>query len=93
MSNNTSNQPIFRKKLQHGISIAVFEHSREGRTNRSINLQRSYKKDGNWNRMSLYLNHEDIPFIQEALKSVWEFMNSVPTSQPSTSQQPVEDAA
>jgi hypothetical protein len=61
MTNTNTTQPkakpIFRKQLPGGISSAVFENHRDGRTYRSVNLQRSYRKDGKWNRMSMYLDH------------------------------------
>jgi hypothetical protein len=77
-SNNKpeAKKPVYRKVLPNNISAAVFENVRDGRTYRSINLQRSYRKDGNWNRMSLYLDHEHIPFVIEALQGTWQFLNN-----------------
>lgn len=74
MSNN-ANRPIFKKQLPHGIAAAVFEKHTNDRTYRSVNLQRSYKKDGKWERMTIYLNHEQIPFFIEALEATWKFLN------------------
>ena len=71
-------KPVFRKQLPGGISAAIFENTRDGRTYRSVNVQRSYLKDGKWNRMSLYLDHEHIPFLIEVLKRSWEFLNDHP---------------
>ena len=73
-------KPVFRKQLPGGISAAVFENERDGRTYRSVNLQRSYKKNGQWTRMSMYLDHEHIPFIIEVLQSTWQFLNEHPAS-------------
>ena len=70
----TPKKPRYRKQFPNGISVAVFEHSRDGRTYRSINLQRSYRHNGEWSRKSIYLDQEHIPFVQEALKSVWDYM-------------------
>ncbi len=92
-STATPKLPKFRKQLPNGISAAVFENTRNGRTYRSVNLQRSYKRDGKWNRMSLYLDHEHIPFVQEALQGVWNFLNSVPPTSFSESEQPVDNAS
>ena len=77
-SNNKpeAKKPVYRKLLPNGISAAVFENVRDGRTYRSVNLQRSYRKDNNWNRMTLYLDHEHIPFVIEALQSTWQFLNN-----------------
>jgi hypothetical protein len=71
-------KPIFRKQLPGGISAAVFENTRDGKTFRSVNLQRSYRKDGKWNRMSIYLDHQDIPFMIEVLNGVWRYLNEFP---------------
>ena len=76
MSNNQTNKPIYRKLLRGGISAAVFEHERDGSTYRSVNVQRSYRHKGEWKRMNIYLDHEHIPFMQEALQSVWQFLNN-----------------
>lgn len=73
-------KPVYRKILPGGISAAVFENNREGRTYRSVNLQRSYRKNDQWNRMSMYLDHEHIPFIIEVLQSTWQFLNEHPAS-------------
>lgn len=82
MTNNTNKPapktPVFRKQLPGGISTAVFENTRDGRTYRSINLQRSYRKDGKWQRMSMYLDHEHIPFFIEVLQGTWDFLNTYP---------------
>ena len=81
MSNSNNKpvaKPIFRKQLPGGISAAVFENTRDGRTYRSVNIQRSYLKDGKWNRMSLYLDHEHIPFMIEVLEGTWKFLNDYP---------------
>ena len=74
-TSSTAKKPVYRKQLPGGISAAVFENDREGRTYRSVNLQRSYYKNSSWQRMSLYLDHQDIPFAQEALKAVWDYLN------------------
>ena len=83
-SQPNKSQPIFRKLLPGGISAAVFQNTRDGKTYRSINLQRSYRQNGKWNRMSLYLDHEHIPFMQEALEATWRFMNDFPISAQAT---------
>lgn len=75
-NHSSSAQPIFRKQLPQGISAAVFENTYEDRSYRSINLQRSYRKDDSWKRMSLYIDHEQIPFVIEALKATWDFLNT-----------------
>ncbi len=77
-STSTAKKPVFRKILPGGISAAVFENTRDGRTYRSVNLQRSYKQNGNWNRMSMYLDHQHIPFIIEVLQGTWQFLNEHP---------------
>ncbi len=74
-------KPVFRKQLPGGISAAVFENTREGRTYRSINLQRSYKQNGKWNRMGMYIDHEHIPFVIEVLQGTWNFLNEYSVSQ------------
>ena len=90
----TPKQPVFRKKLPGGISSAVFENEHDGRTYRSINIQRSYKKNGEWTRMSMYLDHEHIPFMIELLKGTWQFLNESPISSTgNTEGVPVEDQA
>ena len=79
---NTANQnakkPVFRKQLPGGISAAVFENVRDDRTYRSVNLQRSYRHNGKWNRMGIYLDHEHIPFMIEVLQGVWQYLNETP---------------
>lgn len=70
--------PVFRKVLPGGISAAVFENERDGRIYRSVNLQRSYRKNGEWARMSMYLDHEHIPFFIEVLEGTWRFLNEHP---------------
>ena len=63
MSNETQQKPIFKKQLRYGIASAVFESQRDGRIYRSVNLQRSYRKNDEWHRMTIYLDHEQIPFM------------------------------
>ena len=78
-------KPVFRKLLPHGISAAVFENEHEGRTYRSINLQRSYRKGNDWKRMTMYIDHDHIPFVIEALQGTWQFLNgeyATPASEP-----------
>ena len=70
-----SQKPIFKKQLRYGIASAVFERHRDGQTYRSVNLQRSYRKNDQWQRMTIYLDHEHIPFMIEALKATWDFLN------------------
>ena len=82
----TAKQPVFRKKLPGGISSAVFENERDGRTYRSINIQRSYKKNGEWTRMSMYLDHEHIPFMIEVLEGTWRFLNESAVGSANTSE-------
>ena len=82
----TAKQPVFRKSLPGGISAAVFENTRDGRTYRSVNLQRSYRKDGKWNRMSMYLDHEHIPFFIEVLEGTWKFLNEHPVTSAQSSE-------
>ena len=93
-------KPVFRKQLPGGISAAVFENERDGRTYRSVNLQRSYKKNGEWTRMSMYLDHEHIPFFIEVLEGTWKYLNEHPVggSQASdaetvTIDEPIDDEA
>ncbi len=74
-------KPVYRKQLPGGVSAAVFENTRDGRTYRSVNLQRSYKQNGKWERKSLFLNHEDIPFVIEALQGTWAYLNETPVGQ------------
>ncbi len=73
-------KPIFRKQLPGGISASVFENRHDDRSYRSINIQRAYKHNGDWKRMSLYLDHEHIPFMIEALQAAWQFLNNTPAS-------------
>ncbi|MCC7336550.1 MAG: hypothetical protein IT422_15780 [Pirellulaceae bacterium] len=80
-TDSTKAKPVYRKLLPNGISTAVFENEYEGRKYRSVNLQRSYKKDGQWKRMSMYIDHEHIPFVIEALQGTWNFLNSSAPSQ------------
>ena len=77
-TNKPAPKPVFRKQLPGGISAAVFENVHDGRTYRSVNLQRSYRKNGKWNRMSMYLDHEHIPFMIEVLEGTWKFLNESP---------------
>ena len=70
-----TNKPVFKKQLRRGIATAVFERTHEDRTYRSVNLQRSYYKNEEWHRMNISLDHEDIPFMIEALKATWNFLN------------------
>ena len=93
---NTSAQPkrpVFRKQLPGGISTAVFENTRDGRTYRSVNLQRSYKKDGKWIRMSMYLDHEHIPFFIEVLQGTWAFLNETPVGSQANSDDSTNESA
>jgi len=100
---NTNNQPsgkskpVFRKQLPGGIGSAVFENSYEGRTYRSVNIQRSYRKDNKWTRMSIYLDHEQIPFMIEALQSAWQFLNDYPLArsnadEDASQEEPLDDS-
>ncbi|MCA9215590.1 MAG: hypothetical protein KDB27_21140 [Planctomycetales bacterium] len=77
---NTQNnkKPVFRKRLPGGISAAVFENSHDGRTYRSINVQRSYRKNGKWHTMGMYLDHENIPFMIEVLQGTLRYLNEFP---------------
>lgn len=75
-STNTSKKPVYRKQLPGGISAAVFEKVHDGKVYRSVNIQRSYLKDKEWQRMSIYLDHQDIPFMQEALNAAWNYLNN-----------------
>ena len=91
-------KPVFRKQLPGGISAAVFENERDGRTYRSVNLQRSYKKNGQWARMSMYLDHEHIPFFIEVLEGTWKYLNEHPVggslvteSESEPTEEPVDD--
>ncbi|GAB5407249.1 MAG: hypothetical protein Aurels2KO_54800 [Aureliella sp.] len=79
-STETGKKPIYRKSLPHGIGTAVFENEYDGRTFRSITLQRSYKKDDEWKRSSMFLDHDHIPFVIEALNATWDFLNSSSSS-------------
>jgi hypothetical protein len=92
-SEKQTNKPVFRKKLPGGISTAVFEHERDGKTYRSVNLQRSYKQKGEWKRMSIYLDHADIPFMIEALQGTWQFLNEFPIGGHAADAEPAEAAA
>jgi hypothetical protein len=71
-------KPVFKKQLPNGVAAAVFENSRDGRIYRSVNLQRSYRKQDQWHRMSLYLDHQDIPFAIEALQAAWKYLSETP---------------
>ena len=72
---DTKQRPVFKKQLRRGIASAVFERINDDRTYRSVNLQRSYRKNDEWHRMNIYLEHEDIPFMIEALQATWQFLN------------------
>ena len=75
---NTKQQPIFKKQLRGGIALAIFEQTTaEGRTYPSINLQRSRfsKKENDWVRQNIFVEHQQIPLVQEALKAGWEYLN------------------
>jgi hypothetical protein len=93
---NKSNavKPVFRKQLPGGISAAVFQNVRDGRTYRSVNLQRSYRdRNGKWNRSSVYLDHADIPFMIEVLQGTWNYLNDHPIGAASSTEgeaEPVE---
>lgn len=86
MSNSTTQstkpvqRPVYRKMLPGGVSSAVFENQRDGRVYRSINLQRSYRKDNEWKRMGIYFDHEDLPFAIEALSGALTFLNDFRSS-------------
>lgn len=84
-SNNTI-QPIFKKQLRYGIAVAVFETARDGIITRSVNVQKSYKRNGEWTRHNLYLDHHHLPFMIEALTSTWDFMNETTASSAQSSQ-------
>lgn len=86
-------KPVFRKLLPGGISAAVFENEYEGRKYRSVNLQRSYRKDGQWKRMSMYVDHEHIPFVIEALEATWKYLNGEYASLPAEQPDEQEDAS
>ena len=76
---NTKPQPIFKKQLRGGIAMAIFEQTTaEGRSYPSINLQRSYfsKKQNDWVRMNIFVEHQQIPLAQEALKAAWDYLNN-----------------
>ncbi|APZ93424.1 hypothetical protein [Fuerstiella marisgermanici] len=95
---DTKQQPVFKKQLRRGIASAVFERTKDDRTFRSVNLQRSYRKNEEWHRMNIYLEHEDIPFMIEALQATWQFLNQdLPTASSafvdSDSEMPVEALA
>ena len=75
-SNAPAKKPIFRKSLPGGLSIAVFENEYEGRKYRSVNFQRSYRKNGNWVRSGMYLDHDQVPFAIEILQGTLEFLNT-----------------
>ena len=85
---DTKQQPVFKKQLRRGIASAVFERPKDERTYRSVNLQRSYRKDDEWHRMNIYLEHEDIPFMIEALQATWQFLNQDSPSASSASLEP-----
>ncbi len=103
MTNDTQSKqtPIYKKQLPKGIGAAVFEKQHDGRTYRSVSIQRSYRnRDGEWKRMTIYLDHEHIPFMQEALEATWKFLNgdlSLPetdATEDTTVDEPIsEDAA
>jgi hypothetical protein len=82
-------KPVYRKQLPGGISAAVFLNEYDGRTYRSVNLQRSYKKrDGNWERNSLFIEHKDIPMVIEALNGVWSYLSETPFAYTGASESP-----
>lgn len=83
-------KPIFRKSLPGGLSAAVFENEDEGRTYRSVNFQRSYRKKGEWVRSSMYLDHDQIPFAIEILQGTLEFLNNGYGALTDTSAEPQE---
>jgi len=86
-NSNDKQQPVFKKQLR-GVATAVFEsENKDGKKYRSINLQRSFLKNGKWERRSIYLNHADIPFVIEALQSTWNFLNDYPISSSETDQE------
>ena len=72
---NTKPKPIFKKRMRRGIASAVFENTLDGISIPNVNLQRSYRKNGEWKQQTIYLDHEDIPFMIECLNATWEFMN------------------
>lgn len=76
-----STQPIFTKRMRHGIATAVFEKLHEDRIVRSVNLQKSYRKGDTWERKTIYIDHDHIPFMIEALQATWDFLNQVPVGQ------------
>ena len=69
-------KPIYKKQLRYGIAAAVFEKTHEGRTTRSVNLQKSYKRNGEWVRHNIYIDHHHIPFMIEALSATWDYLNA-----------------
>jgi len=74
----TKQQPIFKKHLRGGIALAIFEHTTtEGRSYPSVNLQRSYfsKKQNDWVRMNVIIEHQQIPLAQAALAAAWDYLN------------------
>ena len=85
--------PIFKKQLRYGIAAAVFEREHEGRIYRSVNLQRSYRKNDQWQRMTIYLDHEHIPFFIEALDATWKFLNGDLTDVQIDEEPPQPDSA
>ncbi len=81
MTNTTRNRPVYQRRLPHGISAAVFQNTRDdGSLFRSVNIQRSYRKGDSWQRMGIYLDHEHLPFMIEALQAAWKFLNEGPAS-------------
>ena len=79
MSQQTKQQPIFKKQLRGGIALAIFEQiTAEGRSYPSINLQRSYfsKKQNDWVRTSIFVEHQQIPLAKEALNAAWDYLNN-----------------
>ena len=76
----SAKKPIYRKQLPGGVSAAVFLNEREGKTYRSVNLQRSYRdRKGDWQRHSVFLDHSDLPFAIEALKGTLDYLNGTLT--------------
>lgn len=90
---NTTSKPIFKKQLGFGIAAAVFETTRDGHISRSVNLQKSYRKNGEWTRHNIYIDHQHIPFMIEALTATWNFLNGDATTLPNTDGESTPTAA
>lgn len=74
-STSSTKRPVYRKSLPGGLSIAVFENDRDGRIQKSVNFQRSYRQGDAWVRKGMYLDHDQLPFAIEILQATLSYLN------------------